>query len=103
MDQPRELRQPAPVVDTERVLPVDVEVANEPGDVHKVERPIANHAVSDADIAAFRVTGPWLRAHELSIADARHLSLGSSGYVAARRAYQRFRSRAPHSLSRPNT
>ena len=44
-----------------RVLPVELEVGDEPGHEHEVERALADHLVGDVDVAALRVASSQAR------------------------------------------
>ena len=54
-DQPRERAEPLEDPRAPRMLPVDLEVREEPGHEDEVERPVARDLVRDADVAAPRV------------------------------------------------
>ncbi len=54
-DESRERRQPLEERRVARLLPVELEVADEPGDEDEIERAVAGHLVGDRDIAALRV------------------------------------------------
>jgi hypothetical protein len=57
-DQPREGRQATQEPREARLLPVVVDVREQPRDEHEVDRPAADHLIGDVDIAALRVLNP---------------------------------------------
>ena len=69
-DQPCERAQALEEACVLRVLPVDLEVGEEPRDEHEVERPVAGHLVGDVDVPAARV--PDRAAHARSFARRSH-------------------------------
>lgn len=54
-DQPRERGEAPEQVGIARLLPVDVEVGDESGDEHEVERPLAHDLEGDVDLAVSRL------------------------------------------------
>ena len=57
-DQPREGSKPAEEARQLGVFPLDLEVREESGDEHEVERPAARDLVRDVDVPALRVPDP---------------------------------------------